>query len=110
MVAYKFSKTAQSEKPDTAITRLLEGAMEGKSLNRLEKDTIASTLYGLFGSHGSTYKLMGWAWNMSSCLKRILVSFKYEPGTFNTYYAPDKTSLRGALRQGGTPISEMVEV
>jgi hypothetical protein len=103
---YIFSDTAVKVKPSTTTTLILEKAMNKEPLTRKEKDQIANILYGTFGSQGPIYKLHGWAWNMSSSLKRILVSRKYEPGTFYTYYAPDKTSLRKAL---GNDISEMIE-
>lgn len=102
----KFSKCAQEVKPVTSITLLLENAQAGRHLTREEKDKIADVLYGTFGSNGSTYKLGGWAWSMASSLKRILVSFIYEPQNFKVYYAPDKTSLRKAL---GFSIREMIE-
>ena len=111
---YKFSKTAKEAKtaketkPDTDTTRLLEKAQDGKALTREEKDKIANILYGTFGAQSSTYKLRGWAWPMHETLKRILVSFDYEPGIFHTYYAPDKTSLRKALSGSGS-IHEMIE-
>lgn len=105
MAAYKFVTGDVGEKPDTDITRLLEKAQDGDNLTRDERDRIAGLLYGLFGSHSSTYKLHGWAWDMHTYLRRILVRFNYDGGRFETYYAPDKTSLRKALR---TPIKEMV--
>jgi len=105
MHAYKFSKMARSEKPVTELTLLLEKAQEKKTLTREEKDKISEVLYGIFGSYSSTYKLGGWAWPMANFLKRILVSFTYDPGRFSTYYAPDKTSLRKAL----SSVSEMIE-
>ncbi|MBA7709948.1 hypothetical protein ES703_118874 [subsurface metagenome] len=104
MGAYKFSSCAREEKPDNDQTRLLEKAQSGALLTREEKDRIASLLYGLFSVHGATYKLAGWAWSMSGCLRRILVNYKYDR-QFEPYYAPDKTSLRKALC---LPISEMV--
>lgn len=104
MVAYKFSGCARDEKPDTDLTRLLEKAQSGASLPRDEKDRIANALYGLFGSHSATYKLAGWAWSMSGCLRRILVRFNWD-NTFHPYYAPDKTALRKALT---LPIREMI--
>ena len=102
---YKFSETAKSDKPNTTTTALLEKAMKTKRLTREEKNKIAEILYGAFSPHNTIYKLGGWAWNMRDYLKRILVSYKYEPGTFHTYYAPDKTSLRKVL----TSVSEMIE-
>ena len=105
MGAYKFSKTATEVKPDTPTTRLLEKAQDGQHLTRTEKDEIARVLYGVFGNHGSTYKLGGWAWPMAGFLKCILVEFTYEFGTYKAYYAPDKTSLRKVLGQ----VSCMVE-
>jgi hypothetical protein len=103
--AYKFSKTARDTKPNTEITQLLEKAQDGAKLTREEKDEIAKILYGTFGAQYSTYKLLGWAWNMDPYLKRILVSFTYEPNKFIAYYAPDKTSLRKVL----SPVSELIE-
>jgi len=104
MEAYKFSSCAREEKPDNDLTRLLEKAQSGAALTRDEKDRIANTLYGLFGSHSSTYKLAGWAWYMGSCLRRILVNYSWD-SNFQPYYAPDKTSLRKAL---SLPVKEMV--
>ena len=104
MEAYRFVPYARAEKPDDDTTRLLEKAIRGESLNRQEKDRIGEILYGLFGSHGPTYKLAGWAWNMASCLPRILVQYKYDR-CFWPHYAPDKTALRKALI---LPIEQMV--
>lgn len=104
MVAYKFSTSARDTKPDNDITRLLEKAMRGESLNREEKDRIANQLYGTFGSQSSTYKLAGWAWSMSGYLRRILVRFNWD-NNFHPYFAPDKTALRKALT---LPIKEMI--
>jgi len=104
MRAYKFSSCAREEKPDNDLTQLLEKAQSGAALTRDEKNRIANTLYGLFGSHSSTYKLAGWAWSMAGCLRRILVNFTWD-NSFLPYYAPDKTSLRKALT---LPIDEMI--
>lgn len=104
MIAYKFSECAQSVKPDNDITRLLEKAMRKEPLNREEKDRVGNLLYGTFGSQAGTYKLAGWAWNLRSCLRRILVQFRWGV-TFHPYYAPDKTALRKALT---LPICEMI--
>ena len=104
MVAYKFSECAQPVKPDNDITRLLEKAMRGESLDREEKDRIGNLFYGIFGSQSATYKLAGWAWNLSGSLRRILVSYR-GANTFHPYYAPDKTALRKALT---LPIREML--
>lgn len=104
MSIHKFCATAAAEKPVTSDTILLEKAMEGRVLTREEKDRVAEILYGSFGAMSSTYKLAGWAWPMSSSLKRILVSFTYA-NTFHPYYAPDKTSLRKVL----SSVDEMIE-
>lgn len=106
MKPYKFCETAVPDKPVTSLTALLEKVMsEGLSnLSRSEKDQIATTLYGIFGSYSSTYKLSGWAWRMATYLKRILVSTCQEPNIFRAYYAPDKTSLRKVIG----PMNEMI--
>lgn len=105
MEACKFSSTAAETKPDNVTTTLLEKAMSRQPLSRTEKDRIAEILYGTFGSHASTYKLTGWAWDMADCLPRILVNFTYDR-YFLPFYAPDKTSLRKALSH--QPIREMI--
>ena len=97
MHAYKFSNCASAEKPDNEMTRLLEKAQDEKPMARAEKDRIANILYGTFSGHSSTYRLAGWAWGMAQCLRRILVSYNYDRGHFETYYAADKTALRGVL-------------
>jgi len=104
LIAYKFSECARLVKPDNDITRLLEKAMRKERLSREEKDRIGNLLYGTFGSQAATYKLAGWAWSMSGCLRRILVKFKWGV-TFHPYYAPDKTALRKVLP---LPVREMI--
>lgn len=101
MQAYKFASTATATKPDTDRTRLLEKAIRMEKLSREEKDRI-----GYF-SNDATYRLAGWAWYMADCLPRILVSNTWRPQQFDAYYAPDKTSLRKALR-GLLPVNEMI--
>lgn len=101
--AYKFVTWEVPPKPDNETTQLLEKAQDGQPLTRTERDQIADILWGTFGSHSSTYKLQGWAWPMSKCLKRILVRHTYD-NYFTPYFAPDKTSLRKCLYS----ISEMV--
>lgn len=103
MSAYKFVKWDVPPKPDNETTRLLEKAQDFDDLTREEKDKVANTLWGLFGSQSSTYKEMGWAWPMHNCLKRILVRHTFD-NHFSVYYAPDKTSLRNCLHQ----VAEMV--
>jgi len=107
---YKFSATAVPVKPDTITTALLEKAMKTKQLTRTEKNKIAETLYNslynsTFSDHIAIYKISGWAWNMKRYLKRVLVSYTYDPNTYHTYYAPDKTSLRKVLNS----VYEMIE-
>ena len=104
MSAWKFSKCAVGDKPDNETTRLLEKMQAGGSLTREEKDRVANILYGLFGAGGSSYRLLGWQWDMSRHLPRFLVQYKYD-SHFWPYYAPDKTSLRKALTG---PIREIV--
>lgn len=99
MTPYQFAKYEDGRtdvKPDTEITRLLERAASGARLARTEKDRVASVLYGLFGSQSSTYKLGGWAWPMGACLPRFLVKLRHYGWVER--YAPDKTSLRRAVR------------
>lgn len=108
MNAYKFAhhENVPTSPPKTPITELLDKAFSDTPLTREEKDRIAEILYGTCGSGGASYKLSGWQWFMPPArqIKRILVSFNYERGTFRTYYAPDKTSLKKVLSN----VSEMV--
>lgn len=92
--AFKFSTTAREVKPNTEYTCLLESYGE-RELSRQEKNQIAA----ITACRGS-YKLLGWEWPMWTVLPRFLVSMNYDTGTFHTYYAPDKTSLRLFLRSG----------
>jgi hypothetical protein len=103
MTAFKFVPYAQPEKPDNDTTQLLEKAQDFDDLTREEKDRIANTLWGIFGSHRASYRLAGWEWPMWDCLHRILVRHTYD-NHFSVYYAPDKTSLRKCLNQ----VAEMV--
>ncbi len=106
--AYRFSNfdRVPVQPPTGWQITLLEKAFGDDPLTREEKDQIANILYGTFGSQSSDYKLSGWCWPMSRArqMRRILVSFRYERGTFRTYYAPDKTSLRAVL----SDVAEMV--
>lgn len=96
---YQFAKTAIAFPPETDTTALMNKAFKDAPLTRAEKDTIAERLYGVCGMGESTYRSRGWAWPMSQAkqMRRILVAFRYESGTFRTYYAADKTALRNAL-------------
>jgi hypothetical protein len=89
---FKFSTSATEIKPDTQQTCLLESYGEN-DLTRAAKNQISN----ITSCRGS-YKLSGWEWPMWTVLPRFLVSMNYDPGTFHTYYAPDKTSLRFHLR------------
>lgn len=93
MNAYKFSSSARTEAPDMPI---LEKAFSSKPLNREEKNKVANLLYGIFGAQGPTYRLLGWAWDMTQAeqMRRILVNVKHYG--WQEYFAPDKTSLRRA--------------
>ncbi len=91
-MAYKFSKCATDQKPDTDTTRFVEKVQTGVRLSRDEKDRIARICYGAFGSGFAGYKLHGWVWNIDGVLNEYIVEFSY--GGFQSYYTPDKTSLR----------------
>ncbi len=94
-MAYRFSKSATDQKPDTDTTRFIEKIQTGTCLSREEKDRIAQICYGIFGSGFAGYKLHGWLWNIDKVLNEYIVEFSY--GGFQSYRTPDKTSLRKAL-------------
>ena len=94
-MAYKFSKCAANQKPDTDTTRFIEKVQTGACLSRNGKDRIAKICYGIFGSGFAGYKLHGWLWNIDKVLNEYIVEFSY--GSFQSYYAPDRTSLRKAI-------------
>lgn len=102
MNAYKFAFHANvpAQPPETENTKLLDKAFGDEPLTREEKDRIAQVLYGIFGANGPSYRLSGWCWPMSQAkqVKRILVSNRHEPDRFRAYYAPDKSSLRKAIK------------
>jgi hypothetical protein len=110
MEAYVFCETAVKEKPIVS-TQLLEKAigMDKTSLPTLltrdEKNQLMSLLYGTFSNHSPLYKLLGWCWDMRSCLRRYLVSFHHDRNIFHTYFAPDKTSIQATLSN----VAEIVE-
>lgn len=114
MNAYKFAHHAnvKDTPPDNEVTRLFDKAFGDEPLTEEEADTITMRLYGVMGAGGSDYKLAGWCWPMYQAkqMKRILVAFKYERGTFRTYYAPNKKALRKALKSCGSGIAEMIVV
>lgn len=100
--ATKFTDT----KMDCPSNALLDKAFEDEPLTRQEKDSIASILYGTFSSYSYLVRQAGWQWNMAQAkqIRRILVSFTYDRSRFNTFYAPDKTSLKKVLPS----VAEMV--
>lgn len=83
--------------PLDPMLALYRKSKSGAKLTREEKDRIADRLYGLFGSHSSTYKVGGFAAPFSDHLPRFLVQDKYGAATWREYYAPDVSSLRRAL-------------
>lgn len=95
MTPYKFVSYAAKEKPDTEWTRLLEAYARGVDMARDEKDRIARIVSG---NHG-VYRLAGWVWTMWDCLPKFVVDI--EGWGLEYRYAPDKTSLRRALKGCG---------
>lgn len=106
---YKFSSTATPVPPETDITRLLDKAFTKELLTQQEKVDVARALFGVFGAHGDTYRLAGWAWPMRTApqFRRILVAFDHNPDEFRAFYAPNKSSLRLALSTSDE-IEEMI--
>ncbi len=94
-MAFKFSRCATNQKPDTDTTRFIEKVQTGVCLSRDEKDRIAQICYGISGSQFAGYKLHGWLWNVNEVLNEYIVEFSY--GSFQSYYTPDKTSLRKSI-------------
>lgn len=95
MKPYKFSECARPTKPQNKITDLFEKCIAGQSLTRIEKDRIAELCYSTFGSQFAGYKLAGWKWTLYDCFPEFIVEFTY--GCLQSYFAPDKTSLRKCL-------------
>ena len=94
-MAFKFSTCADDQKPDTDTTCFIEKVQTGACLSRDEKDRIAQICYGISGSGFAGYKLYGWLWNIDGVLNEYIVEFSY--GGFQSYYTPDKVSLRKAI-------------
>jgi hypothetical protein len=91
-VARHFANWEVPEKPDTEYTRLLEKAFTDVPLTAEEKDRMPAF------SAGSSYKLSGWEWMMTSAkqLRRILA--KVEHYGWQEYYAVSKTHLRRKVK------------
>ena len=104
-MAYKFTETMHP-KPSTIRTRLFEKAEHGQELSREEKDRLADYCYGVFGSGFSGMKLGGWCWSVSRHLQEYIVE---QHGNLQSYFAPDKTSLRRALHGTITRIIQVTE-
>jgi hypothetical protein len=81
--------------PIDRMFQLYGKALKKKKLSREEKDYVANRLYGISGCGSSLYKTMGFQANFFQVFPRILVNIKYYG--WQTYYAPDKTSLRKAI-------------
>lgn len=92
------SLPANSAMPLNPVFALYRKSKSGAKLTREEKDTIAECLYGVFGAQGSTYRAGGFAAPFHDHLPRFIVQDRYKSGAWRTYYAPDVTSLRRALR------------
>lgn len=76
--------------------------LSGKELTREEKNELASRLST--SSKKGTLKIGGWAFTFTEFINEYWVEFTY--GDINSYYAPDKTSLRACL----SSVSRIVEV
>lgn len=95
--------------PETTITKVLDKAFTDDPLTNDEKILVCKTLYGLFGTNSSVYKIAGWAWPMyhAKQMRAILVSFEHDESTYRAYSAPDKLSLLSALNQT-RPVFQMI--
>jgi len=96
MTPYKFVQT-DNPKPNTNTTKLLEKAMDGFPLNRKEKNQIAEICYGTFSQQCAQYRLMGWCWDLSSCLPAFLVEF--DNGDISKFHTADKTAVRSVIHR-----------
>lgn len=83
-----------SPMPQCRMFDLFQKLERKERITREEKNFIANSLYGTFGSKSSTYKLGGFAAPFHKVLPRFLVK-QYD--YWQECYAPDKTSLRSAL-------------
>lgn len=83
------------------LMRLVEKANTEDRLTREEKDRLVEIYYGLL-HRSSLEQLKG-----LKQVREIRVRFEWSPGTFSTFYAPDKTSLRRYLSPGGVSVVGM---
>ena len=99
---YKFvhHDRVSDDPPEHFMFDLYRRLEKGAKLDRKDKDILTDTLYGTFGSQSATYKLMGWAVCFCDVLQKYLVKFPYD-NLWHEYWAPDKTSLRSAIKGQG---------
>ena len=96
MKAYKFSECAK-EKPE-----ILNGQTPQEFL---KSKYVRGSIFGLDGLQSSgVYRYMGWAFNFRPYLKRFVVK---QYGSWQEYYAPNKTALRNSLFGRIEEISEL---
>ena len=89
--------------PDTTYTPkeghplydLHQKAIKGLPLTKEEKRHITNSIINSSDIHGTTIKLLGWEFDFSPILHRILVYFSY--GRYEVFYAINKTYLKEQL-------------
>lgn len=87
ITAYKFSSTAKEEKPDL---------LNGKSVMDFLKSNYQRGYIGGLDNlqRYGVYKIAGWSYDFKPHLKQYLVK---QYGTWQEYFAPNKTLLRKSI-------------
>lgn len=98
---FAFHDRVPDDPPEHFMFDLYRRLKAGAKLDRKDKDILADSLYGTFGSGRATYKVMGWAVCFQDVLQRYLVQYPWDNGKWIEFWAPDKTSLRKAIKHQG---------
>lgn len=94
---FAFHNGVKPVPPECEAKQFHDKLTNHQPLSRQEKDRLAEILYGLFGQHRPIYKMGGWAFDFTDLLPCILVRSEFS-SSWGEFYAPDKTSLRKALK------------
>lgn len=90
---WKFNPdTTYTPKEGDKLYDIHQKAIKGHKLTKEEKDFITRNLYNNYYFKTTYVRLLGWLFDFSPILHKILVQFTY--GDYEVFYAINKTCLR----------------
>ena len=96
--------TTYTPKEGDRLYDIHQKAIKGLPLTTEEKRHITNSIINSSDIHGTTIKLLGWEFDFSPILHRILVYFSY--GHYEVFYAINKTYLKEQL----SSVSKMIYI